>query len=96
MICLIHQSNYLLDQQIAGLEALFIKGGGYSEQLATARLAHRAQQKCVPEDGTDPQIPACPQCGQPMVLRSAHSGKNAGKSFWGCSAYPECRGLVNV
>ena len=96
LICLIHQSNYLLDQQIAGLEAQFIEGGGYSEQLATARLAHRSQQKRVPEDRTTSQIPPCPQCGQPMVLRTAHSGKNAGKSFWGCTAYPECRGLVNV
>jgi restriction system protein len=96
LICLIHQANYLLDQQIAGLEAQFIEGGGYSEQLATARLAHRAQQKQVPEGNSAAQIPACPQCGQPMVLRTAHSGKNAGKSFWGCSAYPECRGLVNV
>jgi hypothetical protein len=26
--------NYLLDQQIAALEAQFVEGGGYSEQLA--------------------------------------------------------------
>lgn len=96
LICLIHQANYLLDQQIARLEAEFIKGGGYSEQLATARLAHRAQQKRFPEERTTSQSPGCPQCGQPMVLRTAHSGKNTGKSFWGCTAYPDCRGLLNV
>lgn len=41
LICLIHQANYLLDQQILALEAQFIGEGGYSELLATARLAER-------------------------------------------------------
>ena len=36
--------------------------------------------------------PACPKCGAPMVLRTARQGKNAGKQFWSCSRYPECRG----
>src|SRR5712664_1610370 len=36
IICLIHQANYLLDQQIAALEKAFIEDGGYSEQLAAA------------------------------------------------------------
>jgi ssDNA-binding Zn-finger/Zn-ribbon topoisomerase 1 len=31
-----------------------------------------------------------------MVLRTAKSGKNAGKQFWGCSAYPECKGVINL
>jgi four helix bundle suffix protein len=35
-ICLIHQANYLLDRQIAGLERQFIGEGGYSERLAAA------------------------------------------------------------
>ena len=41
VICLIHQANYLLDQQIAGLERQFVEGGGYSEQLAKARIEKR-------------------------------------------------------
>jgi four helix bundle suffix protein len=41
LICLIHQANYLLDQQISALEQSFIQDGGYSEQLAAARLEHR-------------------------------------------------------
>ena len=36
LICIINQANYLLDRQIASLEAAFIEEGGYSEQLATA------------------------------------------------------------
>jgi restriction system protein len=39
-----------------------------------------------------PERPECPTCGKPMVLRRAKSGKNAGQEFWGCSAFPQCRG----
>ena len=95
LICLIHQANYLLDQQIDALEQRFVQEGGYSEQLATARLAHRASQKEGPQNGK-PQIPACPQCGQPMALRTVRSGKQAGSQFWGCSTYPNCKGTVNL
>ena len=37
---------------------------------------------------------ACPKCGEPMVLRKAKSGTNAGQEFWGCSAFPKCRTVV--
>lgn len=37
---------------------------------------------------------ACPKCGEPMVLRKAKSGANAGQEFWGCSAFPKCRTVV--
>ena len=45
IICLIHQANYLLDRQIAALEKAFVEGGGYSEQLAAARLVERKRQQ---------------------------------------------------
>ena|ERR1700683_156997 len=44
-LCLIHQTNYLLDQQIRRLEQDFIKEGGLRERMTRARLQHR--------DGTD-------------------------------------------
>ena len=44
MICLINQANFLLDQQIGAVERQFVAGGGYSEQLATARLAERQRR----------------------------------------------------
>lgn len=53
-ICLIHQANYLLDQQIAALERSFIHEGGYSESLAAARLAERAGQRQERRHRTDP------------------------------------------
>ena len=38
----------------------------------------------------------CPKCGGEMVLRAAKKGANAGSNFWGCSAYPKCRGTRNA
>lgn len=40
--------------------------------------------------------PTCPRCGAAMVLRTAKRGGNAGGQFWGCSAYPKCRGVVEA
>ncbi|MHB9026678.1 MAG: four helix bundle suffix domain-containing protein [Armatimonadota bacterium] len=99
LLCLINQTNYMLDKQIAALEAQFIEEGGYSEQLATARLAERNRKKQNhPSDPTDPtdNIPSCPKCGKAMVLRTAQKGERAGKQFWGCSAYPDCKGLIDL
>lgn len=94
LICLIHQANFLLDRQIAALESQFVEEGGYSEQLAAAPPAERERRRGDPSDQSGPAdpIPNCPQCGKAMVLRTAKSGRNAGKQFWGCSAYPECKG----
>jgi four helix bundle suffix protein len=44
IICLIHQTNYLLDQQIRRLEQDFLKDGGLRERMTRARLAARAKQ----------------------------------------------------
>lgn len=98
LICLINQTNYLLDKQIAALETQFIEGGGYSEQLATARLVERQRHKFDRSNQTDPtdQIPPCPKCGKPTVLRTAKSGKNEGRQFWGCTAYPDCKGVITI
>jgi len=101
LICLIHQANYLLDRQISELEKQFIHAGGYSETLAAARMAER--QRDDQSDRTDrtdrshgASAPNCPNCGKPMALRTARKGQNAGAQFWGCSAYPECRGTRSV
>lgn len=45
MICLIHQTNYLLDQQLRALEQAFLAEGGLRERMTRARLdASRKQQ----------------------------------------------------
>lgn len=90
LICLIHQTNYLLDRQIAALEKAFIHEGGYSESLAAARIAER--QRRAADQAPDTPIPHCPKCGGLMTLRTARNGPQAGAQFWGCAAYPKCKG----
>jgi four helix bundle suffix protein len=104
VICLIHQANYLLDQQVRALERQFVTQGGYSEQLAAARLrererksrndrADRTDQTELPAQASSP---ACPLCGSLMALRTAKKGPRAGSQFWGCAKYPSCKGTKPV
>jgi four helix bundle suffix protein len=44
VICLIHQANYLLDQQVRRLEKDFVQKGGLRERMTRARLDHRQRQ----------------------------------------------------
>lgn len=44
-ICLIHQANFLLDQQIRRLEQDFLKEGGLRERMTQARLEARERQR---------------------------------------------------
>ena len=37
----------------------------------------------------EPETPDCPVCGGAMVLRTS---SRTGNRFWGCRAYPDCRG----
>ena len=45
MICLIHQTNYLLDQQLKNLEKEFLNEGGFTEKLYHSRLQMRNRRK---------------------------------------------------
>ena len=40
--------------------------------------------------------PRCPTCGSSMTKRRARRGAYAGRLFWGCTRYPNCRGIVNI
>ena len=44
-ICLIHQTNYLLDQQLRALEKEFLKEGGFTEKLYRVRSQTRKGKK---------------------------------------------------
>ncbi len=41
LVCLIHQTNYLLDQQLRQLEERFLKEGGFTERLYKKRSESR-------------------------------------------------------
>lgn len=46
-------------------------------------------------DAWSPDSPSCPQCGRPMVLRTVtKEGPHQGRQFWGCFAFPNCRGVL--
>jgi four helix bundle suffix protein len=45
LICLIHQTNYLLDEQLRRLEQDFLAEGGLRERMTRARLQARARRQ---------------------------------------------------
>lgn len=59
-ICLIHQANYLLDQQRRRLEKDFVKKGGIREQMTKARLDYRKQQQSRPPPTPPSSSPPSP------------------------------------
>lgn len=77
----------MLTHQIQAQGDRFEQTGGFREKLTEARVANRAKQE---------DAPACPDCGKPMHKRRAKTGKNAGQEFWGCTGYPDCRGIRNM
>jgi four helix bundle suffix protein len=77
----------MLNHQMEKQGETFKEEGGFREKLTGIRVEARAKQ-----DG----VPACPDCGKPMARRTAKSGKNPGKVFWGCTGYPDCKGVREV
>ena len=83
MLILIGRSLNMLGKLMAQHGEEFRQEGGFSERMTAARVeAKREHRQVVDEDA-----PMCPLCGAPMKLR--HSARG---DFWGCSAYPTCRG----
>ena len=61
-LCLIHQTNYLLDQQIRRLETDFVKHGGIRERMTRARIEYRnksnsSQESHEPDRPHEPHSP---------------------------------------
>lgn len=50
----------------------------------------------LPQNFPVAEPPACPKCGERMVLRTAKRGDNAGGQFYGCPKYPKCRGIIQT
>ena len=101
MLCLIGQANYLLDSQIAALEAQTGDSSCGDDEMppATSPAAYAQPRNPPPPSAAANRAtpaPACPKCGKAMLRRTAHKGNQPGKQFWGCSAYPDCKGLVSA
>lgn len=84
LIILISRTINMLNHQLAAQGEKFVKDGGFREHLKEARVAELAQRE---------DAPLCPECEAPMRKRTAKSGANAGKAFWGCSKYLDCKGI---
>jgi restriction system protein len=76
LIILVQRVGALLTHQLESLEKGSASNGGTRE--------HAAGAQWTVEGGKAPQ---CPQCGEAMRQRNSQKGP-----FWGCSAYPDCRG----
>jgi restriction system protein len=87
LIILIARTINMLNRQLEAQGEKFKQEGGFREQLKEARIEEIAKRE---------NAPVCPECGKPMRKRIAKTGKNSGKSFWGCSAYPACSGARHL
>ncbi len=76
-LCLIHQTNYLLDRQLIRLEKEFVEQGGLRERMTRVRLAHRhnAPGKQIPSFPLFPSYFA-PVTGYPFHTYSKASGRS--------------------
>jgi restriction system protein len=72
-----------------------IEGPQLSRMMKSAPASLTAAQPTNPSSQSS-VVPQCPKCGAPMVLRTAHKGAYAGRTFYGCSNYPRCHGIVNL
>jgi hypothetical protein len=88
----VHAFIAKLPEEAAGLETGV--DGQADEKIETAPTSTADKPQATP--ATAPGAPQCPKCGAEMVLRTASRGDRAGKQFYGCSAYPKCRGIVNL
>jgi four helix bundle suffix protein len=69
-ICLIHQANYLIDQQLRRLEKDFLEQGGLRERMFKARLDYRNRNQGMNKSGGAPNLP---QKAQPHPSPQSHS-----------------------
>jgi restriction system protein len=86
------------------LAALIRRAQGKTSTSASSRPARSSP---APSENTQPAAsertsrlePAqkrCPQCGHPMIMRTAQRGPDAGQQFWGCSQFPRCRATASA
>ncbi len=65
----------------------------YAAKTAASHSSGIYKNSTVP-NSAEPLL--CPLCGKKLVMRTAKKGANAGKQFYGCSGYPNCRYIRNL
>jgi four helix bundle suffix protein len=90
LLLLIGRTLNMLGRQKEAQGEVFRREGGFRERLTAARIETRNGQQ------VEAGAPECPECGKPMRRRKAKNGSHAGQLFWGCTGYPECKGVREV
>jgi restriction system protein len=72
-----------------------IEHGRLTPSFKTNREHVRHVKNIVAEKENN-DSPSCPKCGSAMILRETKKGQNVGNKFWGCTKFPQCRGIMNV
>jgi hypothetical protein len=82
------QAPIIKDEQVPEVvDAITGWAGTITGKQKAGHVAHVRANKGPAS--ADAPAPACPQCGEAMLLRTS---RKAGSQFWGCPKYPACRG----
>jgi restriction system protein len=65
-------------------------------EVATDASLPCSEDAAKPQESLSDAPPRCPKCGSVMLKRTALKGANAGKEFWGCPGFPNCKGVVGI
>ena len=62
---------------------------------ASSPIDRSTSSKKVDDIASITSEPSCPKCHSEMIQRIAKKGARQGQTFYGCSQFPKCRGVVN-
>lgn len=88
LLIICERVKQLLTGQVNKRLAAFKENGGFTENMTQERLA------TVKTQAQKAGAPRCPICGGETRKMMAKKGANAGKEFWGCCNYPNCKGII--
>ena len=57
---------------------------------------YASSKKTTETNEVQEEVPLCPKCNIPMVLRTVKRGSNKGKEFYGCVNFPRCREIREI
>ena len=79
-----------------GKHLLLINGIDLSQMIEVLATSSNDEEQIEEVEDEMPELePLCPICSREMIKRTAKKGKNAGNTFWGCSQFPNCRGVIS-
>ena len=79
-----------------GKPLLLVNGSAFIAQANQAQVGQPLSLLEAIQKSHQETAPACPVCARVMRKRIAGSGPNVGREFWGCPAFPQCRGTRQI